>query len=117
MESTALKNGHSQNIIGGRIQETMVSKSGLEMSSKDGIVNCVSPKKNGCFTIAIEGNIGSGKSTMINYFKQFEEVQVHAGLVTSKFFLCLPMSHSPFCRFSQISEKPGFLSYIILELS
>jgi len=78
MERTALKNGHSQNIIGARSQETMVSKSGLEMSSKDGIVNCVSPKKNGCFTIAIEGNIGSGKSTMINYFKQFEEVQVHA---------------------------------------
>ena len=89
MESTALKNGHSQNIIGGRIQETMVSKSGLEMSSKDGIVNCVSPKKNGCFTIAIEGNIGSGKSTMINYFKQFEEVQVHAGLVTSTNILFL----------------------------
>ena len=57
MERTALKSGHSQNIIGGRIQETMVSKSGLEMSSKDGIVNCMSPKKNGCFTIAIEGKM------------------------------------------------------------
>ena len=60
-----------------------MSKNGLEMSSKDGIVNCMSPKKHGCFTIAIEGNIGSGKSTMINYFKRFEEVQVHAGMVTN----------------------------------
>ena len=30
------------------------------------------------FVVAIEGNIGSGKSTMINYFKQFNDVQVHA---------------------------------------
>jgi len=30
------------------------------------------------FVVAIEGNIGSGKSTMINYFKQFDDIQVHA---------------------------------------
>jgi len=29
------------------------------------------------FVIAIEGNIGSGKSTMINYLKQFDDVQCH----------------------------------------
>ena len=38
----------------------------------------VAEKVPGTFTIAIEGNIGAGKSTLINYFKQFEEVQVHA---------------------------------------
>ena len=38
----------------------------------------VAEKAPGTFTIAIEGNIGAGKSTLINYFKQFEEVQVHA---------------------------------------
>ena len=38
----------------------------------------VAEKVPGTFTIAIEGNIGAGKSTLINYFKQFDEVQVHA---------------------------------------
>ena len=30
------------------------------------------------FVVAIEGNIGAGKSTLINYLKQFKDVQVHA---------------------------------------
>lgn len=29
------------------------------------------------FVVSIEGNIGSGKSTMINYFKNFEDIQIH----------------------------------------
>ena len=29
------------------------------------------------FVVAIEGNIGSGKSTMIKYLQQFQDVQVH----------------------------------------
>ena len=29
------------------------------------------------FVVAIEGNIGSGKSTMINYFKDFKDIQIH----------------------------------------
>ena len=29
------------------------------------------------FVVAIEGNIGSGKSTMINYFKNFNDIQIH----------------------------------------
>ena len=28
--------------------------------------------------ISIEGNIGSGKTTVINYLKQFDNVQAHA---------------------------------------
>ena len=29
------------------------------------------------FVVSIEGNIGSGKSTMINYFKDFKDIQIH----------------------------------------
>ena len=29
------------------------------------------------FVVAVEGNIGSGKSTMINYFKNFNDIQIH----------------------------------------
>ena len=29
------------------------------------------------FVVSIEGNIGSGKSTMINYFKNFQDIQIH----------------------------------------
>ena len=29
------------------------------------------------FVVSIEGNIGSGKSTMINYFKNFNDIQIH----------------------------------------
>ena len=29
------------------------------------------------FVVSIEGNIGSGKSTMINYFKNFKDIQIH----------------------------------------
>lgn len=29
------------------------------------------------FVVAVEGNIGSGKSTMIDYFKRFADVQAH----------------------------------------
>ena len=29
------------------------------------------------FVVSVEGNIGSGKSTMINYFKNFNDIQIH----------------------------------------
>ena len=29
------------------------------------------------FVVAVEGNIGAGKSTMINYFRGFDDVQIH----------------------------------------
>ena len=45
--------------------------SNIESENKD-TLNTKRP-----FVVSIEGNIGSGKSTMINYFKNFTDIQIH----------------------------------------
>ena len=40
------------------------------------VVN-MSSKSNKPVVISVEGNIGSGKTTVLNYLKQFDNVQVH----------------------------------------
>lgn len=40
------------------------------------------------FRVAIEGNVGSGKSTLIKYFEHFKEVEANPVSIISHWFLC-----------------------------
>lgn len=39
------------------------------------------------FRVAIEGNVGSGKSTLIKYFENFKEVEVNPVSIINYIFL------------------------------
>ena len=42
-----------------------------------GVSNCNNEDRSGRpFVVSIEGNIGSGKSTMLKYFEKFEDVEL-----------------------------------------
>lgn len=44
------------------------------MAQKNNILKSASNEANQPFTVFIEGNIGSGKTTFLNYFKKYDEV-------------------------------------------
>lgn len=44
---------------------------------KNAIPKIASPMKQP-FTVFIEGNIGAGKTTFLNYFRKYEDVCLHA---------------------------------------
>jgi len=53
-----------------------VHPSFTQLSDKEPQTNQVEKPGHQTFTVAVEGNIGSGKTTMLNYFAKFPEIEV-----------------------------------------
>ena len=67
----------NENILKDLVGNTIRSHGEKENSLKNEKMISEKCMKNKPFVVAIEGNIGSGKSTMINYFKDFKDIQIH----------------------------------------